>query len=263
MAITPVTCAGPADDCTVVGRDLASATPAKLLVGLNLDSKYLECDPTGLRVAIRDQPGDINAAALPAPAQGCGNLIRAVNQAGNKGLFAFAPQIHPRGDGTREAINTTVGNYSNISHTISYTNPDTNCARLVSFEATLSTILEEYVYPGPGSPPPPWGAGSPPVETNIPMYVGVMEGLSTIADINGVTVKQYAVTITGRGTVQANNILNDARHAKSVFEVLPGATVQQTWRMRTVRSNGIIASGAGRGFLVFDSWAKVEQGVVL
>lgn len=252
MAITPVTCAGPNDDCTVVGRDLASATPAKLLIGLNLDDKYMECDPTGLRIAIRDQPADINAAALPAPIQGCGNLIRAVNQPGNKGLFAFAPQIHPRGDGTRQTISTTVGNYSNIAHTISYTNPDTGCARLVSIEATLSTILEEYVYPGPG-------AG----ESNIPLYVGVAEGLSTIPDINGVTVKQYAVTITGRGTVQANNILNDARHAKSVFEVLPGATVQQTWRMRTVRSNGIIAAGAGRGFLVFDSWAKVEQGVVL
>lgn len=251
MAITPVNCAGPADDCTVVGRDLASPTPAKLLIGLNLDDKYLECDPTGLRLAIRDQPADINAAALPAPVQGCGNLIRAVNQAGNKGLFAFAPQIHPRGDGTRETISTTVGNYSNISHTLSYTNPDTGCARLVAFDCTLSTILEEYVYPGPG-------AG----ESNIPMFVGAMEGLATMNDINGTNLKSYFVTITGRGTVQANNIVNDARHARTYFEVPPGATVQQTWRMRTVRSNGFVG-GAGRGFLVFDAFAKVEQGVVL
>lgn len=251
--LTPVNCAV-GIGCVDVGRDLAAADPAKLRTQIFLDDRYMECDSNLLRVKIRDEAGEINAAALPSPAQGCGNLIRVVNQAGNKGLFAFAPQLIPKGDGTRQGISTTVGNYSAISHTISYTNPDTNCKRLVCFDATLSTIVEEADLGAPGDP----------VQLdNLPIFAGVMEGLGTQNDINGVTIKKYAVTLNGRGSGSANNIMNDARHVRTYYEVPAGGTVQQTWRMRTVRSNGIISAGVDRGFLCFDAWAKIEQGVVL
>lgn len=253
MAITPVNCAE-GQGCIIVGRDLASATPGKLIITTDLDDIYTECDVNGLRVKIRDEPPQINAAALPAPAQGCGNLLRAVNQAGNKGMFAFAPQIGPRGNGARQGIPAPIGNYSNVSHTISYTNPDTGCARIVAIDCTLSTILEEADLGGPGT-----GVD---LDT-IPIFVGVMEGLATIADVNGSLIKPYALTLTGRGSSAAGNIVNDARHARTYFEVPPGGTVQQTWRMRTVRSNGFIGAGVDRGFLAFDAFVEVQQGIVV
>jgi hypothetical protein len=239
MPLTPVNCAAGVG-CVEVGRDLASSTPAKLLIQLLLNAGYLKCDSGGLRLAVCDESQALPVAARPGLANGPGNLIR--RTADGCGVYAPAPIIIPAGSGTRRGIPGTLGNFSAISHTLTYTNPDT-ARRLVTIDVSLSTIVEE-------------ASGS-----GIPVFVGIAEGLSTIADVNGDTVKFAAVSLTGSG--DAGNIMNDARQVSTVIEVPGGATVTQTWRMRTVRHDNVITAGTGRGFLAFQSFIRTEQGLVL
>jgi hypothetical protein len=226
-----------------VGRDLASATPAKLLIQARLNSNYLECGVPGYRVKIRDESQPIPVAALPGLAAGPGNLLRVADD--GSGMYALAPQIIPAGKGTRRGITGTLDGYSAISHTITYTNPDT-ARRLVTIDVSLSTIVEEVN------------------SAESPVFAGIMEGLSTIADVNGDTVKVAAVTLTGEGGgANAGNIMNDARQVSTVIEVPGGATVTQTWRMRTIRHDNVITAGTDRGFLAFAALIRTEQGLVL
>lgn len=242
--LTPVNCAGSGDGCIEVGRDLASATPAKLLIQAKLNPDYLECTPDGYGLQIRNQSADVPVAAVPSPASGPGNLMRIIDDGTTPGIYVPAPIAIARGNGSRVGVTGTIGGYSAVSHTIIYANPD-SVTRLCEVHATLSMIIEE---------------GN---STNVACFVGVVEAATSIPDINGNSTKEYAMTLIGDNISGANQTTNQGTHFVALIEVPAGQTMTMTFRMRTVRHDNVITSGTGRGFLVYDSWVKTEQGVGL
>lgn len=242
--LTPVNCAGSGDGCIEVGRDVGSATPAKLLIQSKLDPDYLKCTPDGYALAIRNQVADVPVAAVPSTASGPGNMMRIVNDGTSPGIYVPAPIAIGRGNGTRVGATGTLGNYSAVSHTVTYANPD-SVARLAEVNATYSMIAEE---------------GN---NTTVSVFIGVVEAAFSIADVNGNTTKEYALTLTGDTVSGADQIMNGGGHFVALFEVPAGATLTVTFRIRTVRHDNVITSGTGRGFLIYDSWVKSQQGLVL